>query len=146
MIQTILRFPNLSVDLLKANCPFPNKFFPYGFEFSLCGVNAAMDDDTKDIIYNPSEDGDVLVYCLEEEADVVLQAFKEPGLYASGDMECGDFDCLNVPYSLSEQILGVTRWKLVDLLWQQRENELYDEIMVRILDRDFVTKKVNWIE
>jgi hypothetical protein len=146
MIQTILQFPDLSVDLLKADCPFPNEFFPYGFEFSLCGINAAMDDDTKDIIYNPHKDGDVLVYCTEEEASAVIKEFKEQGLYESGDMECGDFEYLNVPYRLCDQILGVSRWKLVDLLWQQKENELYDEIMVRILDRDFVTKKVNWIE
>jgi hypothetical protein len=137
-IQTVIHVNPLHVDSIQGNCPFANPFMPYGFDFYMHGMKAAQDDDEKDIVYTPLKKGYVHVLCSDEEGDAVMAVFPgEKGIRL-------DSDGLLVKYTVCEKVLGVSMWKLTDLLWGQRGDAIYSEFMACILARKYEVKKYEW--
>ncbi len=117
-----------------ARCPWPSPHFPHGFEFSFESLGLKKIEECED-----KEDvGDIT---LNPDADCpwVMVRVDDPNLLppaARADCEDG---MLQVPWPYCLKTLGVSHFKLIDLLLDQRESEIEEALTRQLVARDYTT-------
>ncbi len=124
----------IETGLITARCPWPNKHFPLGFEFrfeSLRFNRLEECPDEKDngaTVFNPDRDNPY-VRVLINDQDAVFPDEMQKAI--------DDEHMMKVPFTKCEDWLGVTHWKMIDVLDYDCTSQLNDAISETLLARDY---------
>lgn len=115
-------------------CPWPNVHFPFGFEFSFPALKVRKLEKCEF-----PEDNGMVVYNPDTTFEHVLVRVDDPErLPADAKSFMNDENELRVPFSKCESWLGVSHWKLIELLEEHGIVQLIDALAVRVMAREYV--------
>jgi len=131
--MTVLEM-DIVTGLIYGNCHFPSPAFPFGFEFcfDLLRVHKIDEADTPDVV------GDT-VYSPSPEAPWVNIRTIFPMYLPEEFRRRFDEDENELKLSFPEvaTLADVSHWTLVDLLWEEKEEELKAAIAVQLNAREY---------
>ena len=116
-------------------CHFPSKYFPYGFEFVLDELVISRAEEEDEFMWSPGGSY-VEIVPLGDEGTEIVRKFGEKIVMSDVD-EDGSVMTFTIAYVHCEEILGVSHFKLSDLLWMQKEEEIKDGYMNQVLSRNY---------
>lgn len=123
-----------------ADCPWGNRFFPNGFEYSLDSV---LGQRLEGLTGVDAFDNGFHLFSPDPNCTGVLVRVNEPDLFDAETLNQLNYDpedgAIVVPYNKCEEILGVSHFKLVDLLHHQRKEEMEDALTVQVNARRYGT-------
>lgn len=134
LAETILS-GKIETGNISGFCRWPNKFFPFGFEFRIESLTfRRFEGKQTDTILNPDPDNLVAIVRWDED--------KLPkSLQNSYDEDDGTVE---IPSGQCEKFLGISFWKLIELLEEQHKNEIYDAIYAVLNSRDYDIVSLVW--
>ena len=117
-------------------CPWPNKSFPFGFEFSFESLILKKIDECEDkedvglVLLNPDDNNPYVVVRVDDADLLPSEAF---------DLHDDDEGSVRVPWNRCEKWLGVSHFKLMDILLEQNRAGIDEALSEVIIARDYDT-------
>lgn len=117
------------------NCPWPTRYFPFGFEFSFVSLLFRQLEECE----VASDNGLTILNPDVKDNPYVLVRVNHPEFLPAAVKQQIDEGEIQVSLNKCQDWLGLSHWKLIDLLHEQQEDKLKHQISLQLDARDYHT-------